>query len=73
MSQIKIIEFMVKNPGWHYGLDLVRQRLAMRCFIYAELADLEDAGLVERRYPPRHAHPGLPRPQFRSLLVLRPR
>lgn len=62
--------FMVKNPGWHFGLDLVAERLASRFFVYAALGALEHHGLVERREEPNHQHPGLPRHQFRSLVTL---
>lgn len=68
MSSIKIIAYMAKNPGWHFGLDLVAQKLCLRSFVYAQLAELENLGLVERRPEPNHEYSGLPRHQFRALV-----
>lgn len=68
MSELKIIAFMVKNPDWHFGLDLVAEKLSTRFLVYQELAELEHFGLIERRPEPNHSHPGELRHQFRSLI-----
>lgn len=70
MSETKIIAYMAKRPGWHFGLDLVQQRLCSRFFVYIELANLEKHGLIERRSEPNPTYPGLPRHQFRSKVVI---
>lgn len=70
MSSIKIIAHLAKNPGWHFGLDLVAQKLSSRTSVYIQLAELENMGLIERRYDPNPRHPGAIRHQFRSLFIL---
>jgi hypothetical protein len=43
-----LLLYLMINPGWHYGLDLVAAGLAGRSSIYVHLGRLQERGLVER-------------------------
>jgi DNA-binding transcriptional ArsR family regulator len=61
----RILDWMRADPGWHYGLDLVKAGLASRSTIYIHLAKLQDLGLVEFRWE-TPVRPGVVRPQYRA-------
>jgi hypothetical protein len=64
----KILEYLLENPGWHYGLGLVKAGVGSRGTIYVGLGRLVEAGYVEMRDSPDGPPPygGPPRPQFRA-------
>lgn len=64
---LKLLQWMVENPNWHYGLDLVKNRLGSRGSIYDALSRLEDNGFVERQTEGTD-RPSLRRIQYRATL-----
>lgn len=68
----KVLTYLKANPGWHYGLDIVKAGVCGRMNIYLYLGRLEELGLVERMEGAK-THPGLPRPLYRAALPKAPK
>lgn len=47
-AQDEILEYLESNPGWHFGLDIVKGAGVSRSNIYFYLGRLEELGLVQR-------------------------
>lgn len=66
MKTLLLLRFLIRNPGWHYGLDLVDAGLCSRFTIYSRLYTLERIGLIERGEDiPRMA--GVARARYRFI------
>ena len=72
---LHLLGYLIANPGWHYGLDLVaaKPKICSRWTIYTRLASLEEAGLVERGDDTSaNIAIGLPRPRYRFRTQAKP-
>jgi len=70
LGEKDVLQWLTANPGWHFGLDMIRAGVSTRGDIYIQLSRLEQRGLVERRDEPSLKAGILGRrPLFRAVMT----
>ena len=70
----RVLQYLLDNAGWHYGLDIVKAGISNRAYIYFHLDRLIQEGYVEDRVSTeKPLNPDcLPRHEYRATGKLMP-